>query len=435
MVTGTTTCVSVSSTTGIAGNGHSEEVSISADGQVVGFHSPADNLVEGDDNGTVDIFLHYRETSETDRVSVKTGGIEATGGASWGPSVAPAGRYVAFYSYSPNLVDGDNNHCGSGSCRDVFVHDAWLTHTRRVSLNSSGEEGNKSSESPSISAGGRFVAFRSSATNLVAGDTNGEPDIFVHGWTVTETVRVSVGTGGTQATGGNSHHASISADGRFVAFASAAGGLASGVGSGRFHVYVHDRATTTTIMVSVSPTGTVGDSHSDRSRISRNGRWVVFASNAENLVSGDNNERRDVFVYDLNAGLMRIASVSSDGTQGNADSSIDSFPSISEDGRFVAFQSSASNLVPGDNNGSEDIFVHDLWTGHTFRVSVSSSGEEGNGNSEFPAISADGCVIAFHSRADNLAPVDNFGKAQAYVHEWNCPRTRAHLPLVLPGTE
>jgi Tol biopolymer transport system component len=286
--------------------------------------------------------------------------------------------------------------------------------TKRVSVASDGMEGSGSSSNPSISADGRYAAFASSASNLVSGDTNGSSDIFVHDDGTSETSRVSVASNGMEGSG-SSGNPSISADGRYAAFVSSAPNLASGVWNGYQHVYVHDRLTGETSQVSVASDGAQGNSNSLDVSISADGRYVAFSSAASNLVSGDTNGSVDIFVRDRQAGETLRVSVASDGTQGNGGSS--SYPSISADGRYVAFSSLASNLVSGDTNGSSDIFLRDRQTRETLRVSVASDGTQGNSGCFFPSISGDGRYVAFASSASNLVSGDTNGNSDIFLHD------------------
>jgi Tol biopolymer transport system component len=200
------------------------------------------------------------------------------------------------------------------------------------------------------------VAFASSATNLVSGDTNKHPDIFVRDLQTNQTTRVSVASDGTQANN-FSFNPSISADGRYVAFTSWANNLVSGDTNGGRDIFVHDRQTGATTRVSVATGGGQAAADSQRPSISADGRYVAFESDASNLVSGDTNNHPDIFVHDRQTGVTMQVSVASDGTQTYAFSSD---PSISADGRYVAFGSEADNLVSGDTNGRFDIFVREM---------------------------------------------------------------------------
>jgi Tol biopolymer transport system component len=298
---------------------------------------------------------------------------------------------------------------------------AWSQVTERVSVDSAGVEGDDSSTAPSTSADGRYVAFESFATNLVGvgNDMNNRPDVFVHDRQTGITTRVSVDSFGAEGDN-NSNFPSISSDGRYVAFESFAINLV-GVGNDNnlsTDVFVHDRQTGATTRVSVDSTGTEGDAGSRVPSISEDGQYVAFESDATNLVGvgNDTNVKSDIFVHDRDAdgngiydepGPVGVStarvSVDSVGNQGNENSNS---PSISADGRYVAFESDADNLVADDNNGSTDVFVHDRQTGATTRVSVDLAGVEDTGDSNNPSISADGSSVTFQSDADDLVAGD-----------------------------
>ncbi len=339
-------------------------------------------------------------------VSISSSG-EQGDSLSYSPSISSDGRYVAFHSEANNLVENDNN-----GEYDVFVYDRLFEETQRVSISSSGIGGNRASYDPSISADGRYVAFTSIATNLVPGDTNGQDDIFVYDRATGQISRVSVSSSGQQANGPSSDP-SISADGRYVAFVSAASNLISGDTNGEDDIFVYDRATGQISRVSASSSGQQANGPSSDPSISADGRYVAFASVASNLVSGDTNLNQDIFVYDRNTGQIDRISVPS---SGEADGP--SFaPSISADGQYVAFVSAASNLVSGDDNNMSDIFVYARDTGQISRVSVSSSGQQANGPSSAPSISADGRYVAFVSAASNLVSGDDNNVSDIFVYD------------------
>jgi Tol biopolymer transport system component len=336
-----------------------------------------------DSDGSEDVYRLDRQTGALDRVSTALGGGQpaCTGSgcvfSSWHPSISADGRYVAFYSFASNLVTGDTNQTA-----DVFVRDMQTGVTELVSVAGDGTQANGLSVEPSISADGRYVAFRSFATNLVTGNTNtgtcaasgqtNGSDIYVHDRQTGTTELVSVGINGTQD--GCSYGPSISGDGRYVAFTSTDTTLIAVDGNGARDVFVRDRLSGTTERVSVSSDGAEGtcgssgcNKNSENAQITSDGRYVVFMSWAWNLDPQDTNQTGDVFVHDRNTGATDRVSIATDGTQGNATSGPNVTPSggfgpaISGDGRIIEFDSFASNWLPGDPNPKfyTDVFMRD----------------------------------------------------------------------------
>ena len=408
-----TTRVSVASdgTQGNSFSGFDFPNSISADGRNVAFESNASNLVSGDTNGMQDAFVRDTQTNTTTRVSVASDGTEGNGDT-FNPAMSADGRYVAFESDSNNLTSGDTN-----LMTDIFVRDTQAGTTTRVSIASDGTEGNIHSSYASISTDGHYVAFASDASNLVNGDTNGQSDVFVHDLQTSATVRISIASDGIQGNN-SSEYPSISANGRFVVFRSDASNLVSGDTNARTDLFVVDLQTNTTTRVSVASDGTQANNGSWYATLSADGRYVTFESDASNLVSGDTNGRRDIFVRDLQANSISLVSVSSAGTQGNDTSGL---PSISADGRYVAFYSRANNLVSGDTNAVYDVFVRDTQANITNRVSVATDGTQGNGSSNSSSISADGRYVAFQSMASNLVIDDTNNTRDVFVRDLIAP--------------
>jgi Tol biopolymer transport system component len=314
-----------------------------------------------------------------------TEGVSRTeaNGPSWGADLG--GNFkVAFASSATNLVPGDTN-----GHADVFVrHNSVST---RVSVATDSTQGNGRSDKPSSSRDGRFVAFESDATNLVSGDTNGSTDIFVRDLTANTTARVSLSTDGAQRTGGGSYAPKISSTGRYLTYETAS------------NVFIYDLEGRTTSLVSAGVDGAAADGASYGASVSRDGRYVAFGSRASNLVAGDTNGRDDVFVRDMLSRTTTRVSVASDGSQAG---SSPGRASISGSGRKVAFLSDAANLVPGDTNNVADVFVHDRSARTTERVSVGPGGAQANGASDAPQISDFGDDVVFASTASNLARND-----------------------------
>ena len=322
-------------------------------------------------------------------------------------SISASGRFVAFMSDASNLVPGDTNISW-----DVFVYDRRAAKTVQASVNSLGQKGNGRSTSPSISADGRYVAFASYANNLVPGDTNNELDIFVHDRTTGRTTRVSVSSSGEQANK-NSNFPAITPDGRYIAFASYASNLVPGDTKEQEDVFVHDQHTGTTTRASVSSTGREGNGFSSSPQISADGRYVVFLSGSTNLVRNDTNGSWDIFLHDLSTRKTTRVSVSPSGEQANDDSSD---PSISADGRYIAFATRANNLVAGDTDTATEVIVHDMSTRRNTLISVSPSGRHGYKDSFDPSISVDGRYVAFMSHA-SLVPGDTNGFLDIFVRD------------------
>ncbi|MDQ3991485.1 MAG: hypothetical protein M3245_04135 [Actinomycetota bacterium] len=352
----------------------------------------------------------YPRPGRVERVSMAPDGAEPNG-ESFMAAPTPDGRHVAFQSGASNLVPGDTNDRG-----DIFVLDRERRTIDRVSVASDGTQADAGSASPSISADGRYVAFSSFATNLVPGGTSlARPDIFVHDRETGTTERVSVSSAGVE-TDRASWEPSISADGRFVAFESWATNLVPGDTNDAYDIFVRDRVVGTTERVSVASDGTQGNSSSQYPDVTADGRYVAFQSRSRTLVLGDVNNADDIFVHDRVARTTERVSVGPDGAEPNQPSYN---PSITDDGRYVAFESWAFNLVPGDLNRAPDVFVADRQAWTVTRVSVSSDGAEGsvNGHSVRPAIAAGGRQVAFHSAASGLVAGDTNATWDVFVHD------------------
>ena len=400
----------------------------------------------------------------TRRISVTNSGQEGYG-SSGSPWLSADGRYVAFGSVATIFVEHDTNDTG-----DIFVRDMVMGTIECLSLTPSGSTGNGPSGVPFISPDGRFVGYWSGATDLVATDTNPAVDIYMYDRALGTLELVSAGPSGSPGNGEAGHFARMSADGRFVAFTSAASDLVSGDANGHVDVFVRDRLSGTTELVSVASNGEQADEDCFFPTITADGRFVAFESRADNLVFGDTNGHEDVFVRDRIAGTTERVNLGSQGAQADADSSC---PVISTDGRFIAFESMAGNLaagvpsgwqnhllldrqtgviefiakdqpyfddwdtdqevtpggrfvvftswasdvIPGDTNGAGDVFLKDRELGTIERVSVSSGGAQGNGESWDACMSDDGRFVAFYSGATNLVPMDQNNSGDAFLRD------------------
>jgi Tol biopolymer transport system component len=391
---GSTSRVSVT-TTGHQANGNSYGRSLSADGRFVVFDSEASNLVHRATGGPSGVFVRDRVAHTTRLISVSTSGVPAND-LSFDESISADGRYVAFVSFASNLV--------AGAKGGLFVRDRVAHTTHLVSVSPDGRPAGGDFRTPSVSAHGRFVAFVSDASNLVGGDTNGAYNVFVRDRARHATRLISVRSGGRPPIA-DSFEPSISAGGRYVAFISGDSHLVPGDTNSVNDVFIRDRVRHTTRLISVGVRGRPADDGSYGPSMSADGGHVAFVSKASNLVRGDSNGTFDVFVRDRVPQTTRRVSVSMNGHQTSAPPH-DMAPSISADGRFVAFASGAPSLVAGDTNHAIDVFVRDTVAHSTRLVSVSLSGTPGNSDSAFPWISANGRSVAFTSDSSDLVPND-----------------------------
>jgi hypothetical protein len=389
-------------------SGPAQRASVTTDsaGPLVAFHSPASDLIPGDTNGVADIFVKNASTGQIQRVSVGSSGNQANNRSTFA-QITPDGRYVVFQSLASNLVSGDTN-----TKADIFLKDLKTNAIERISVSSSGTQANGESRFAQVTPDGRYVVFQSEASNLVSGDTNGVWDVFVRDRLLSTTERVSISSSGTQ---GNNHSVrpSISADGCKIVFHSWATNLVSGDTNGKADVFLHNHcAGHTTQRVSVSSSGTQANDESLFPKISGNGDVVVFHSLASNLVGGDTNSQRDTFVRVISSSTTERVSVSSSGAQANGPTG---YATISYDGSLVVFHGTASNLVTGDTNGVQDVFLRNRATSTTTLVSLTHTGALSDGLSGSGYISSDGKLVAFQSDATNLVPADTNSQRDIFL--------------------
>ncbi len=394
------------------GNDSSGLAAVSDTGRYVAFESFADNLVPGDGNESPDIFLRDRVTGTTTLVSATPAG-DVGNGQSIDPAISATGRWVTFTSAATDLVSGD-----SSGIFDIMRWNRITGNVIRVSVSSAGDEGNAGSFGATISRDGSIIAFNSQASNLVAGDTNGKPDVFVRNLYTGRTSRISVSSNEHQGNGdsGGISVPVVSADGRIVAYSSNASNLVPGDTNHSIDVFVRNRYTNTTSRVSKADDGSQADMSSglDRLSISADGRFVVFTSGAA-LVPSDTSST-DVYVRDRTAQSTVRVSAAPGGAEPNGGAGS---ASISADGSVVAFSSIATNLVPGtDANGfASDVYLRNIVDQTTIRVSVSSTGVQGNGGNLLPALSGDGQHVGFVADSTNLIPADTNGATDIFVRD------------------
>ncbi len=362
------------------------------------------------------------QTCVIDRISVDANGVESDGSSNQ-PVMTPDGRYVVFVSTATNLVPGDTNGVG-----DVFLRDLQLGTIERVSIGVGGVECDLSCSYPAISPDGRFVAFNTGSTTLDATDTNNALDVYLRDrWNGT-IERVSRGVGGTLGDGPSFGATLGGIDARYVLFASWAGNLVPGDTNALRDVFLRDRVADTIERISVSTTGAEGDDSSGSGTLSSfitpDGRFVFFGSSASTLVAGDTNADLDVFVRDRSAGTTEFL-IQAPG--GGAPNGFTDLYSTTPDGRFVGFTSSAPDLVSGDTNGAVDAFVLDRTTGAVERVSITYTGGESMEGSWAPVVSQDGRYVVFSSAGADFVSFDPNTLREVFRRDRHAGRTERFL--------
>jgi Tol biopolymer transport system component len=320
------------------------------------------------------------------------------------------------------VEDGASDAAAAG---DVAQPDSgspvWIV---RVSVDSAGTPAHANTDDSSMSSDGRFVAFTSAATNLVASDTNQALDVFVHDVVTGTTVQASVTTAGVEG-GYDSQNPVISGNGRYVAFASQGINLCPGKTGFHLDVSLRDLVAGTTSCLSLDASGNAGTGQSNFPSISDDGAYVAFESTSHTMIPSQFIVESQIYVRDVATGTAQIASVDSAGNPGDFASTT---AAMSGDGRYVAFVSQSTNLVPGDTNGAKDIFLHDMTTGATERVSISTSGAQSNGDCDYPFVSRDGSLVFFSCSASTLVS----GVTQAAYDMFVRDRTSGTTSLVGP---
>lgn len=389
-----------------------ERRTMSTDGRFVAFAASAP-LVKGQDNLDWQILVRDRARGTTQIVSVSSAGAKANG-RSWNPSISADGRYVAFESSATNLVAADTN-----GDRDIFVHDRATRTTSRVSVTSAGAQGNSDhgSTAPSISATGRYVAFVSDAALTGLGGT--ATRAFLHDRVARTTEVISLGDDDQPRTVVAGTGVSVSGNGARVLFTSADSDVTPDAHNLDPDVFLRDRTSGTTIRVAGNEDGALYAS------ISANGAWVAYESRDDDIVATDTNGQKDIFLTQVGTGTHQLVSRTASGSSGNHESLA---PAISADGRYVSFESRATNLVPGDTNGQMDVFRFDAAMGTTMRVNVATGGAQAAASSSVGGISGDGQHISFLSHDRTLSGERSCCWSFTYVHDvagkWPALRAR-----------
>jgi Tol biopolymer transport system component len=404
-------------TGGTESDGHSRQPAFSSDLRYVAFASEAATLVPGDSNAAQDIFVRDRFSARTEIVSVSSTGELGDSGSVF-PSISADGRYVAFVSAASNLVPGDVN-----GLSDVFVRDRVLGTTTLVSLVPGGIQLNGDIGFTQLSSDGKLIVFETLATNLGFVDSNDDVDIYVHELATGQVELVSIATSGETGTEGG-EYPRLSGDGTLVVFDSYSTDLIPGGTAGNHDIYVRDWTAGTTTRVSTSPSGEEANGECFQSSISADGRYVSFETFADNLAPGTSPGVTSIVRKDRVTGATLHVS---EGVGGAVPDEASSYAVISQDGRFVAFRSWATNLVVGDTNAAGDVFVRDCTLGTTERVSVTSTGAQASMTysvSEL-AIALDGSAVAFGDPVEDLVPGDKNAVEDLFVRD--CTRNHSLL--------
>lgn len=406
----------------------SQGPSVSANGRYVVFSSRATNLVPGDPNHASHVYIRDLRKQTTTMVDVSESGSVANADGV-GASVSGGGRFVAFTSDATNLVPG----VADGQL-NVYVRDMVRHTTRLVSVPRTGLEGNGPSFRAYISESGRYITFTSGASDLAPGTASGVWNVFIRDLTRDTTALVSAGTDDTAANA-PSMGSAVSADGRLVAFTSLASNLVAGTTRGVPEVYVRDMRRGITEIVSTAPDGAFANGNNQGWSLSSDGRFVVFSSTASNLVPGTSTGGfSHIYVRDLASNAVVLADVANNGSP--ADASAFALTAVSATGRYVVFSSDASDIVPGVSGWN--VYLRDLTSHETELISAAQAGGGGNGQSAVDAVgsavSSDGCVIGFTSAASDLT-ADAHGDFEAAFVSDHCAHTTETVSRAQsPGT-
>ena len=388
-------------------NSGSERPSVGGrNGDLVAFSSNASNLVPGDRNGRSDVFVRDLKRGTTELVSVNSRGQQGNGGTANDPMISSSGRYVVFSSDSTNLVPGVHD-----GLTHIYLRDLKRGTTTLVDAAADGTPSNGPADRPTLDAAGDAVSFVSYGSNLTPGDAFEGPEVYVKDLRTGAVTKVSVNSAGQQAIG-TVDGGVISPDGRYVTFISMALNLVPGV-SGKGDLFLHDRVTGKTTLVSTGTEGQLGDDLSVGATFSSDDRYIAFASHATTLTpNSPTTHDSHLFVRDLKLGTTTLIDLTPTGAVGNSGAF---WNNINASGSYTAFVSAASNLVAGDTNGWRDIFVRNLGNGATERISVAANGTQGDQTSVYPSVDPGFNTVAYMSYADNLTSGTASGLANVFA--------------------
>lgn len=345
----------------------------------------------------------------SERISVGTGGVQTNRGSYHAFASADA-RYIGFISLATNIVEevvtADTRCLPSLLCIDVFLHDRVANTTIRLSDGMDGLQANNSSFEPQLSSDGQTVHFTSHADDLVPGDTNFANgyygvDGFVWHRGTQQITRETLRSDGEQIS--TNSYSYMPGAGTHIYFQTDAPSVVPGVVADEIEVYRRDLATGVVTHIPLAHNNNRMNGKLINLQADNAGRYVVFTSYSDNILSNDTNGVQDVFVHDTQSGVTRLVSRTPSGQFPNGDSGA---PMVSPNGTHIVFRSAASNLVTGDTNGVSDVFMYAISSQQVTRVSVTESGGQANGRSKDPAVCNDGKFISFASGASNLIAGD-----------------------------
>jgi dipeptidyl aminopeptidase/acylaminoacyl peptidase len=385
-------------------NGQSWDPQLSADGRYVTFNSYATNLGPAVTSGVYNVYVRDTVANTTKALAVAADGT-AGNRLSEFATISADGRYIAFSSESTNLPPTPTSWVHNSQ---VYLYDQTTGELTRVSSPTNGREASRESLQPMISADGRFITYSSHASNLVPGDTNNKQDIFLYDIATKTNTRISP----NQANGA-SFWPTISPDGRYIGYMSYATNLVPGDTNANSDLFVYDREAGTTTRINVTSAGRQSSGVGLAiASFSADGRLITYHDSSPNLVPGDTNQENDAFLYDQNTRTTTRISTGPGGVQADGQSLV---PRITGDGSQVVYWSNATNLVPGDTNGTYDTFLYDTRNRTTRIVSQAADGAQGNAQSASASITPDGKLIALDTDASNFAPDDTNGLSDIYL--------------------
>ncbi len=416
---------------GVQGDSSSYHLSTPDDGRFAAFISTSKNWTapNPDKETWLNVFVRDRVNDKLSKITYGLGG-KATDQDSLDPVVTADGRYISYFSYATNLVPDDTNgHEWLRQGIDVFMYDMQSKGTKRVSLNSAGLEIDGNSVGM-LTPDGRSVLFVSNGRVITEqSHSEGQSAVYLRDLQTGKVEQISKGVNDLYPNG-VVDSARGSFDGRYIVYAGEATNLVQGDRNGVRDLFLNDRTTGDTKLFTRDPNGKQANGFSNAPQITHDDRYIVFHSLASNLVPGDTNGLLDIFIYDVQNNSISRVNVTENGTQANG---LSKDPSICNTGRFVSYTTEATNLVPGDTNGQRDVIIHDLLTGRNTVATVNESGELGNGRAHLSFLVPDCTAITFASESTNLISGDENGVRDLFMARISYPADFGQSTLTNQG--